>query len=231
MSTCSSARATASGVVGANGTGKSTLLDLLAGRRAPTAGTVEVGPTVVVGYYDQRGAELDRPGPGPRTWSPARAGRRVAGRRGADGAVLVHRRPALRPGRRPSRAASAGGCSCWLVLAGRPNVLLLDEPTNDLDLDTLRILEDFLEDWPGALVVVSHDRTFLDRTIETVVAVGPDGVASGARRPGRLARQRGRPRPSGPSATGQGPSAAARTPAQDRPLPRSVGSSATPRRN
>ena len=63
------------------------------------------------------------------------------------------------------------------VLARQPNVLLLDEPTNDLDLDTLRILEDFLDDWPGTLIVVSHDRAFLDRTIETVVAVGPDGVA------------------------------------------------------
>jgi len=62
-----------------------------------------------------------------------------------------------------------------LVLAGRPNVLFLDEPTNDLDLDTLRILEDFLEDWPGALVVVSHDRTFLDLTTDRVVAVGSDG--------------------------------------------------------
>ena len=62
------------------------------------------------------------------------------------------------------------------MLARRPNVLLLDEPTNDLDLDTMRILEDFLDEWPGTLVVVSHDRAFLDRTIETVVAVGPAGV-------------------------------------------------------
>jgi ATP-binding cassette subfamily F protein uup len=62
-----------------------------------------------------------------------------------------------------------------LVIAGRPNVLFLDEPTNDFDLDTLRILEDFLEDWPGALVVVSHDRTFLDRTTERLVAVEAGG--------------------------------------------------------
>ena len=62
-----------------------------------------------------------------------------------------------------------------LVLAGRPNVLFLDEPTNDLDLDTLWILEEFLDGWPGALVVVSHDRTFLDRTTERLVAVGADG--------------------------------------------------------
>jgi len=63
------------------------------------------------------------------------------------------------------------------VLARQPNVLLLDEPTNDLDLDTLRVLEDFLDDWPGTLIVVSHDRAFLDRTVETILAVGPAGVA------------------------------------------------------
>jgi ATP-binding cassette subfamily F protein uup len=65
-----------------------------------------------------------------------------------------------------------------LVLAARPNVLFLDEPTNDLDLDTLRILEDFLEEWPGALVVVSHDRTFLDRTTHRLVAVEADGTVA-----------------------------------------------------
>jgi ATP-binding cassette subfamily F protein uup len=65
-----------------------------------------------------------------------------------------------------------------LVIASRPNVLFLDEPTNDFDLDTLRVLEDFLEDWPGALVVVSHDRTFLDRTTDHLVAVEPGGQVS-----------------------------------------------------
>jgi ATP-binding cassette subfamily F protein uup len=66
-----------------------------------------------------------------------------------------------------------------LVIAARPNVLLLDEPTNDLDLDTLRILEDFLEDWPGALVVVSHDRTFLERATDRLVTVGENGAVTG----------------------------------------------------
>jgi ATP-binding cassette subfamily F protein uup len=70
-----------------------------------------------------------------------------------------------------------------LVLLGQPNVLLLDEPTNDLDLDTLRVLEDFLEDWPGALVVVSHDRALLQRTVSDILVI--DG-GQAARRAGGL---------------------------------------------
>ena len=65
-----------------------------------------------------------------------------------------------------------------LVLARRPNVLFLDEPTNDLDLDTIRILEEFLEEWPGALVVVSHDRTFLERTTDRLLGVEPSGLVT-----------------------------------------------------
>jgi ATP-binding cassette subfamily F protein uup len=72
-----------------------------------------------------------------------------------------------------------------LVLAEQPNVLLLDEPTNDLDLDTLRALEDFLEEWPGALIVVSHDRAFLERTVDDVVVL--DGEGRVGRRPGGYA--------------------------------------------
>jgi ATP-binding cassette subfamily F protein uup len=71
------------------------------------------------------------------------------------------------------------------VLAAKPNVLLLDEPTNDLDVDTLRVLEEFLDDWPGALVVVSHDRAFLERTVTDVVVMEPG--ARPARRPGGYA--------------------------------------------
>ena len=164
------------GIVGANGTGKSTLLDVLAGDLEATTGSVEVGPTVVVGYYDQHGTELD---PGARVQEVVAGPLRTPGslsdialmkRFWFTGTLPFTRVGSLSGGERRRLQLLA-------VLARQPNVLLLDEPTNDLDLDTLRILEDFLDDWPGTLIVVSHDRAFLDRTIETVLAVGPSGVA------------------------------------------------------
>ncbi len=164
------------GLVGANGSGKSTLLDVIAGRRQPTAGRIERGATVKIGYYDQRGVELDLTA------------------RVRDAVVGPHRTPGWEDARLMERfwfdtdaqwariGTLSGGerrrLQLLLVLAEQPNVLLLDEPTNDLDLDTLRVLEDFLDDWPGALVVVSHDRTFLDRTVEEVMALDGRGHAA-----------------------------------------------------
>jgi ATP-binding cassette subfamily F protein uup len=165
------------GIVGANGTGKSTLVELLAGRLRPTSGRVETGPTVVVGYYDQQGVALDL---------EARVQDLVAGPHRSPGSLadVALMKRFWFTGELPfARVGTLSGgerrrLQLLLVLAGRPNVLFLDEPTNDLDLDTLRILEDFLEEWPGALVVVSHDRTFLDRTTERLVAVEPGGTVT-----------------------------------------------------
>ncbi len=157
------------GVVGANGSGKSTLLEVLAGRRTPTVGQIEQGPTVRVGYYAQYGPELD---------PDARVRDLVAGPTRAPGDPVDLRLMARFwfTGELPWATAGtlSGGerrrLQLLMVLASRPNVLLIDEPTNDLDLDTLRALEDFLEEWPGALVTVSHDRTFLARVTDRVVA-------------------------------------------------------------
>ena len=157
------------GVLGGNGTGKTTLLDLIAGRMPPTAGTIVRGPTAVIGYSDQRGRRLD---PEQRV---------------RDAVVGPTRRPDWQDAAlmeqfwfdTDAQWATIGTLSggerrrlqLLLVLAERPNVLLLDEPTNDLDLDTLRALEDYLDGWPGSLVVVSHDRAFLERTVEDVLAL------------------------------------------------------------
>jgi ATP-binding cassette subfamily F protein uup len=163
------------GVIGANGTGKSTLLDILAGRLPPLAGTVELGSTVRLGYYDQVGRDLDPTqrvraavaGPTRQPdWEDARLMERFWFDTDAQWAPIG----TLSGGERRR-------LQLLLVLAERPNVLLLDEPTNDLDLDTLRVLEDFLESWTGSLVVVSHDRAFLERTVTDVVVLHGDGRA------------------------------------------------------
>ena len=196
------------GVVGPNGSGKSTLLDILAGRQIPTAGRIERGPTVQLGYFTQEGPELD---------AGARVRDLVAGPARVPGDPVDQRlmERFWFTGELPWATVGtlSGGerrrLQLLLVLAGRPNVLLLDEPTNDLDLDTLRALEDFLDEWPGALVTASHDRTFLDRVTDRIVAcrdrqVGPvpggltawiaEATAGEGRRPPRpTERANGRP--------------------------------------
>jgi ATP-binding cassette subfamily F protein uup len=171
------------GVVGPNGTGKSTLLDIIAKRKPPSTGTVDVGPSVRVGYYDQVGVTLD---PEQRVRDAVAGPTREPD--WTDGALLERFWFDGDAQWAPIRTLSGGErrrLQLLLVLAQKPNVLLLDEPTNDLDLDTLRALEDFLEDWPGALIVVSHDRAFMERTIEDALVL--DGHGSIGRVPGGYA--------------------------------------------
>ena len=169
-------RGTRLGIVGPNGVGKSTLLDLLAARRVPTSGKLDIGVTVRVGYHDQLGVELDL----DQKVRDAVAGpTRVAS--WAEDRLLERFWFGADARHSPIRLLSGGErrrLQLLLILADRPNVLLLDEPTNDLDLDTLRALEDFLEDWAGALVVVSHDRAFLERTVDEILAFDGHGGAA-----------------------------------------------------
>ena len=171
------------GLIGPNGAGKSTLLDLIAGRRSPTSGTIDTGSTVRIGYYDQIGVELD---PRQRVREAITGGRREPDWQ--DSALLESFWFDGDAQWAPIELLSGGErrrLQLLLVLAQKPNVLLLDEPTNDLDLDTLRVLEEFLDDWPGALIVVSHDRAFLERTGADVIIM--DGHSTPSRRPGGYA--------------------------------------------
>jgi ATP-binding cassette subfamily F protein uup len=164
------------GIVGANGAGKSTLLDLVAGRLQPTGGSVERGVTVKVGYYDQLGRDIDL---------TQRVREAVAGDKGEPSvADVILMKQFWFDG--DAQFAPIGTLSggerrrlqLLLTLVEQPNVLLLDEPTNDLDLDTLRALEGFLDDWPGIVIAVSHDRSFLDRVTDELFSLDGRGGAA-----------------------------------------------------
>ncbi|MEM8923056.1 MAG: ATP-binding cassette domain-containing protein, partial [Actinomycetota bacterium] len=168
------------GIVGLNGSGKSTMLDVISGRLAPTEGSIDVGTTVRLGYHDQLGTTLD---PEMRVREVITGGKRDVN--WYDKRLMESFWFDDDTQWAPTRLLSGGEqrrLQLVLVLSTKPNVLLLDEPTNDLDLDTLRALEEFLDDWPGTLVVVSHDRAFLERTVEDVLVM--DGRGSATRHPG-----------------------------------------------
>jgi ATP-binding cassette subfamily F protein uup len=171
------------GIVGPNGAGKSTLLDVIAGTLRPAEGRVEIGTTVALGSFSQRGVELD---------PTMRVDQAVAGPTRVpdwEDARFLDRFWFDADAQRSPIGLLSGGerrrLQLVLTLRQRPNVLLLDEPTNDLDLDTLRVLEDVLEEWPGAVIVVSHDRAFLERTVTDVLAI--DDERPGRRVPGGFA--------------------------------------------
>jgi ATP-binding cassette subfamily F protein uup len=167
------------GLVGVNGSGKTTLIRLLSGDLAPDAGEVERGATVKVALLSQDTAEI------PGELRVLEALEAVKGRATlGDGRELTAGQLAERFGFRGEKGRTlvrdlSGGerrrLQLMRLLMGEPNVLLLDEPTNDLDIDTLRALEDLLDGWPGTLVVVSHDRYFVERVCDDVYALLGDG--------------------------------------------------------
>jgi ATP-binding cassette subfamily F protein uup len=174
------------GLIGVNGAGKSTLLRLLDGRIEPQSGRVKVGATVRPAYLTQDVAELDpqqrvlqaveETGNVLSTVDP-RAGA-GSGRELTAGQLLESFGfPAARQWTRVGDLSGGERRRLQILrlLLGGANVLLLDEPTNDLDIDTLQALEDVLDTWPGSLVVVSHDRWFLERVTDTIVALTGDG--------------------------------------------------------
>lgn len=163
------------GIVGPNGAGKSTLLDLIAGRLHAVGGEIRLGKTVHIGYYDQMGRAL----PLDKRVREVVAGDKVAP--SYEDAALMRRFWFDGDAQFAPIGTLSGGerrrLQLMLTLLEQPNVLLLDEPTNDLDLDTLRALEDFLDTWKGIVVTVSHDRAFLDRVTDELLALDGNGGA------------------------------------------------------
>lgn len=158
------------GIIGPNGAGKSTLLDILAGTTTADSGTIIWGETVHLGYYDQLSRDLD-PSQKVIDFINDRAPliRTKDGTR-LEAAQILEWFLFPRPQQQAYIQALSGGERRRLyllsVLALQPNVLFLDEPTNDLDIQTLTVLEEFMDHFEGCLVVVSHDRYFLDRTVD-----------------------------------------------------------------
>ena len=157
-------------------------MDILAGRQQPDGGTVEWGETVHLAYYDQRNVDLDE---SMKVIDFVKAEApliRTADGERIEAAQMLEWFLFPRPQQQARIAALSGGERRRLymlrTLIHQPNVLLLDEPTNDLDIQTLAVLEEFLDHFQGCLVVASHDRYFLDRTVDFLLSF-EDGELSG----------------------------------------------------
>ena len=167
------------GIIGPNGCGKSTLLKILTGELEPDSGSVERGQTIRISYFGQENEEL--PDTGTVIEMVKDHGEYV---RTADGLItasaMCERFLFIKSKQYTPIAKLSGGEKRRLyllrVLMEAPNVLILDEPTNDLDIQTLQILEDYLDHFAGIVIVVSHDRYFLDRVVNRIFSFEGDGL-------------------------------------------------------
>lgn len=167
------------GIIGANGSGKTTLLEMITERTKPDTGKVEIGSSVVIGYYDQESRELNED---QRMIDYIKEGGEHIPT--SDGSTIsasqMLERFLFPPEMQYAPIGKLSGGErrrlyLLRILMGNPNILLLDEPTNDLDIPTLVALESFLDEFTGNLIVVSHDRYFLDRTIDHILRFEGDG--------------------------------------------------------
>ena len=167
-----------SGIVGVNGAGKTSLLKMLVGETKPDSGEIVVGQTVSAAYLSQHVTELN---PKQRVLEAVQDVARIAriGNQEISASTLAERFGFAAARQWTPVGDLSGGerrrLQLLRLLMGEPNVLILDEPTNDLDIDTLTALEDLLDGFPGTVLVVSHDRYFVDRVCDTVVALMGDG--------------------------------------------------------
>jgi ATP-binding cassette subfamily F protein uup len=169
------------GIIGPNGIGKSTLMNILTGQLIPDTGRVEIGSTIHIGYFDQHSDDVNI-NPDQRVIEYLKNIAELVTT--TDGTVITASQMLERflfpPDQQyaPIHKLSGGErrrLFLLRVLLQSPNVLILDEPTNDLDIQTLSVLEDYIEGFNGCVIVVSHDRYFLDRTVETIFAFEGNG--------------------------------------------------------
>ena len=182
------------GLVGQNGTGKSSLLQLILGIADPDAGKVVVGETVVFGHYAQEGGHFNEDWKvidavrDIADWIPLKGGAKLTAAQLLERFLFPH---AMH--HQFIRLLSGGErkrLPLLRILMRNPNFLVLDEPTNDLDIFTLSVLEEFLMDFSGCLVVVSHDRYFMDKLVDHVWVLGEDGQTSVRDYPGNYSQYR-----------------------------------------
>lgn len=167
------------GIVGENGCGKSTLLKMITGNLEPDSGTVEIGETIKIGYFSQENEYMDdsmrvidyvkEVGEYIQTPEGTVSASQMLERFLFDGTLQWSRIEKLSGGEKRR-------LYLLRILMGAPNVLILDEPTNDLDIQTLNVLEDYLDDFDGIVITVSHDRYFLDRIVRRVFAFEGEGI-------------------------------------------------------